>query len=499
MGAMHYYLPERWQSRVHELQGQLQPRRGRSGCTAYVQACLAAGGGEEADAWQPPPQPQHEDSREVIYGGDLGAQSDPLPEAALLRLWCALARPDLNCPIAFTLPPQQEGLPELLTALMELAGLGGRALPVSTPTCFARVLDPEPCAGPEAGQGYDAAALGLLPAAAAAALPAAEGGRLYLSRCGGAHPAWGEEYFEDFFAARGYEIIRPGQLPARELLARVAAAGALACTEGPLARLALLARPGTRFTCLCAGRPAPWLLLLIARVRQLEGAVVDVGLNLLPAVCGCDGSLIGPSRHWREFMAAELVEETEGDALTCLGGTDLPVGGYISAYMQRFLQRGQMQAAGAPLIDHIGYVQALFDTFAPGGFDEVRQALCICEHPFFCDRRFVVRRFGTQEEGLILLRGDGGTEVQGRSQLVLLQRCRHWSFFGSRLNLMDDDCRLVAQFIVVRDENLENLSLQFTGTAVDDPALWLSMHALSADDAEAVVYQEPRITCIRRT
>lgn len=487
MSTLHYYLPGRWQQRAQAQLKQLRVRHG-SGCAVHEQACLAPDGGGAGTADVMPP-PQCEDGREVIYGGDLGAQPGPLPEEALLRLWFALAHPGLTCPIAFTLPPGQQ-LPELLTALMELTGLGGRGLPVSRPTRFARVYDPEPCAGPAPAQGCDAAALGLLPAAAAAALPAAAAGeRLYLSRCGGEHQAFGEEYFEDFFAARGYAVIRPAQQHGRELLARIAAARALACTEGPLARLALLARPGTRLTCLCAGRPVAWLQLLIAAVRQLECTLVDVGLNLLPAPCGCDGSLIGPSIHWREFAPAAPGAAAEGDVFAWLSAAGPAVGGYISAYLEHITQRRQLLAAGAPHLDHIGYVQALFEAFAPGGFEEVRQALCICEHPFFCGQRFVIRRFGTAEKGVILLRDDGGVEVQGRSTLAALRRWRWWSFLSSRLNLMDEDCRLAAQFIVTRDESLDCLTARFTGTAIDDPALWLSMHALSGRHAAAVTEQ----------
>ena len=497
MSTLHYHLPGRWQQLARTQLAQLRVRHG-SGCAVHEQACLAPdGGGEGAADGRPPPQPQCEDCREVIYGGDLGAQPGPLPEEALLRLWFALSRPGLTCPIVFTLPPGQS-LPELLTALMELTGLGGRALPVSVPTRFARVYDPEPCAGPAAAQGCDAAALSLLPQAAAAALPAAAAGeRLYLSRRGGEHQAFGEEYFEDFFAARGYAVIRPAQQRGRELLARIAAASALACTEGPLARLALLARPGTRLTCLCAGRPVARLQLLIAAVRQLECTLVDVGLNLLPAPCGCDGSLIGPSRHWREFAPAAPGEEAEGDVFAWLSTAGPAVGRYISAYLEHITQRRQLLAAGAPHLDHIGYVQALFDAFAPGGFEEVRQALCICEHPFFCGRHFVVRRFGTAEQGVILLRSDGGVEVQGRSTLVLLRRWRWWSFLSSRLNLMDEDCRLAAQFIVTRDDSFDHLNMSFTGTAVDDPALWLSMHALSGRNNEAAGTEQEQYDILR--
>ena len=130
--------------------------------------------------------------------------------------------------------------------------------------------------------------------------------KIYLTRSQLGRPdCLNEEYFEEFYRRRGFKIIAPERHSIKEQVAYMKGAEEIACTLGTLSHLALFARPGTKLTCLvrCSG-----VLLsaqeMINQAKQLNFFVIDVALSFLPTIHISSCFLLGPSKHWKEYLDA---------------------------------------------------------------------------------------------------------------------------------------------------------------------------------------------------
>ena len=127
-----------------------------------------------------------------------------------------------------------------------------------------------------------------------------------------------EKYFEDFFVAKGYDVISPEELSLTEQISLVSGAEKIACTLGTLAHWLLFCRPNTEITVLTR---VDYTVLppqcLINEAKQADWHIVDVSMNLFWGKrVGYSVVLLGPNKHWRKFVAdryGETLTNTDAD------------------------------------------------------------------------------------------------------------------------------------------------------------------------------------------
>ena len=123
-----------------------------------------------------------------------------------------------------------------------------------------------------------------------------------------------EEYFENFFAQRGFEVVSMEKLTAEEQISLIMGADEIASVMGTLTHWALFCKPTAKF-------------IMFPRTRQDDGHfqryinnvfrnyyIVDVSKNFMYAHHDLGECLIGSTKYWKEFVSDYFGEQiTEDD------------------------------------------------------------------------------------------------------------------------------------------------------------------------------------------
>ena len=189
-----------------------------------------------------------------------------------------------------------------------------------------------------------------------------------------------EEYFEEFYKRRGFKVIAPEQLKLKDQIAYMKGAEEVACTMGTLSHLPLFARPGTRLTCLLrTSRSLLTAQMIINQAKELDFYVVDVSLNFLPVTHVLSSFLLGPSRHWREYLVAAKVEYAAAEL-------EWDKGKWTYEYLQKWCEAASTCGGWNNLaaFDNFDFLNSLSTVLLdaplkredyPGGFKEKEAAL----------------------------------------------------------------------------------------------------------------------------
>lgn len=351
----------------------------------------------------------------VIFGGVLASHFGHTITDSMTRLWYVVRhRPEHR--VAFVFKKfSGDGLCPYHHELLQLLGLPPeRVLVVDEPMQFDCVLVP-----PQAcfwGSGHDPERFALPYDAIRSRITPGAGRRLYLSKSqvssvphSSDTEVFGERYFEDFFAARGFEILHPEQLPLTGQLSALAGAEVIVSTAGTLSHMAVFAKPGIRLIILVRAHNRPhlayWYQHVINRARRLDFCFVDVAANLLPCQSAC---LIGPTEHWDRFAHDEYAAGHGPGLLEFMDEHPVQLGSYIRACLRH--TRGGMRPG-----DLIEHQQSLMRTFNPGFY--ARQLYDQPPARRFAGRTFLLRaaaglRGGLSGEGLVLeFRADGTVRI----------------------------------------------------------------------------------------
>ena len=130
-----------------------------------------------------------------------------------------------------------------------------------------------------------------------------------------------EEYLEQFYASKGYEIISPEQFSIEEQISMVAGADEIASTLGSLSHFALFCKPGTKFTMFTrVDDDTLYPQCMINEAKNLNWYIVDVSMNFLPLQNRIGGvCFLGETKFWRQYVKAvyneEVTQETWKDKL----------------------------------------------------------------------------------------------------------------------------------------------------------------------------------------
>ena len=125
-----------------------------------------------------------------------------------------------------------------------------------------------------------------------------------------------EKYFEEFFAAKGFLVVSPEKYSLYEQIALMKGAEEVACMVSTLSHWILLSRPHTKLIMLA--RTCDEVLIcqcLINDAAQADWYIVDVSQNFLYGERNRGAVLLGPNKHWRQFVRDYYGEEDTNDTL----------------------------------------------------------------------------------------------------------------------------------------------------------------------------------------
>ena len=144
--------------------------------------------------------------------------------------------------------------------------------------------------------------------------------RLYLTRLGfefkkhGNVHCFGEKYFEDFFAAHGFEVVSMEQLKIEDQISLIMGADEIASTMGTLTHWALFCKPNAKFIALTRTHDLMTLQeLVIEATPHVEYHIVDASKNFVYANRSTGVCMLGSNKYWKAFVADYFGEQIDED------------------------------------------------------------------------------------------------------------------------------------------------------------------------------------------
>lgn len=112
-----------------------------------------------------------------------------------------------------------------------------------------------------------------------------------------------EEYFIDFFAAKGYVAVEPEEYSIEDQISIIANAEEIVAVMGSLTHWAMFCKPGTKFLMLTrTGTDTLGAQCLVNNASGVDWCIVDVSLNFLYASRTMGVCLLGPTGYWLQFV-----------------------------------------------------------------------------------------------------------------------------------------------------------------------------------------------------
>ena len=125
-----------------------------------------------------------------------------------------------------------------------------------------------------------------------------------------------EEYFEDFFAERGFKVIAPEKLSVEEQISLIMGADEIAATLGTLTHWAMFCKPTTKFIMLTRDNiGTSFIQTFINETFGIENYyIVKAWKKLLYVKSHVDGIFfLGANKYWKNFVADYFGEQIEED------------------------------------------------------------------------------------------------------------------------------------------------------------------------------------------
>ena len=122
-----------------------------------------------------------------------------------------------------------------------------------------------------------------------------------------------EKYFEDFFAARGFEVVAPEKLKPEEQIALIMGADEIAATMGTLTHWAMFCKLTAKFIMFPRNRHYDGHFQRFINNAFANYFIVDVSKNFMYANHDLGEILIGSTKYWKEFVADYFGENISED------------------------------------------------------------------------------------------------------------------------------------------------------------------------------------------
>lgn len=114
-------------------------------------------------------------------------------------------------------------------------------------------------------------------------------------------PSMNEEYFENYFKSKGYEIVAPEKLSIREQIEVMAGAEEIACTRGTLPHMILFSKDKIKLTILNMVNSVHQTQLWINQARKAQCTYINVSIgSSMPILRGV--LLLLPTKYWKQYL-----------------------------------------------------------------------------------------------------------------------------------------------------------------------------------------------------
>ncbi len=247
----------------------------------------------------------------VIFGGELNGHFGHFMMENWCRLWYVLQHPEIKLKILFVI--SKHGYKPWFNDFFRLMGIEEeRIIYVDKPTQCRSVIIPD-----QAQYWDNFTKEWALPFQAIKShVKPSTPQKLYLTRTKLVNRSvhiHNEEYFEDFFAKRGFKVVSPEKLTPEEQISLIMGADEIASTLGTLTHWALFCKPSAKF-------------IMFPRTKQYDGNfqrivnnifknyyIVDVAKNFMYENHDGGECLIGSTKYWKEFVADYFGEQIDED------------------------------------------------------------------------------------------------------------------------------------------------------------------------------------------
>lgn len=122
-----------------------------------------------------------------------------------------------------------------------------------------------------------------------------------------------EKYFEDFFKARGFEIVSPEDLSLEEQISLVLGADEIVAILGTLTHWAMFCKPDAKFIMLNRTSAPNYPQGFINETFGIDYFVIDAAKNFMYARHDNGVFLLGSNKYWKEFVADYFGEKIDED------------------------------------------------------------------------------------------------------------------------------------------------------------------------------------------
>lgn len=123
-----------------------------------------------------------------------------------------------------------------------------------------------------------------------------------------------EEYFEQFYRKKGFEIISPERYSIEQQVSFISNADEIVCILGSLSHFAIFCKPNAELTVLCrTSNETLQPQILVNQLSRIKCNIVDVSLNFLPADRVAGVEYIGVSEQFKKFVYDKYGEVVLGD------------------------------------------------------------------------------------------------------------------------------------------------------------------------------------------
>ena len=152
-----------------------------------------------------------------------------------------------------------------------------------------------------------------------------------------------EEYFEDFYKNKGYEIVYPETLSINEQISIISGANEIVSTIGTISHLAIFAKKGTKvITLLRSRRSVNAAQLMINQAMELDYTYIDVTCNFLPTRYSTNCFYIGPNLNWKEFVTKEYGSNLNINMFDYLNSDNSHIGEYLELWLKTYSKQSEV-------------------------------------------------------------------------------------------------------------------------------------------------------------
>ena len=247
---------------------------------------------------------------EVVFGGGLTCHFGHFISECLSRMWYLIENPRDRRRYAF-LNLYNWRIRTWVYNLFDMLGLpDSRIIIVDKPTQFKSVTVPDQAAYIK----EDFTSKFMMPyrRLAARIMPRDDVKKLFLTRSRDLktkNHISNQEYFEEFYRARGFKVIAPEKLSLGEQFALITGADEIATFLGTLSHWSLFCRPKVKFTMLTRYDEFRSRQVMINQANPIDWYIVSTARNVMYAEQGAGVNLIGPTEYWQRFVRDYFGEE----------------------------------------------------------------------------------------------------------------------------------------------------------------------------------------------